>query len=216
MDLRHCGAPSRSSAFSPLALASSYRSTPRFLDSSTPRRCRALAALALAPLLVLVGCRGELRSVTRSELLSAPPDTAVQAASATLPDGYGSALPAKRDWKAYASGGDGQPAIDDDPATALVAPAEHGNDLWLLVDLGSSTSIRAVRQIHGSSAGHPARYRIDVAGPKGFPWKLAWLGPGTPQASLAVFAQPVEARLLRITVLEEATPRWGVTELEVF
>lgn len=154
--------------------------------------------------------------MTRSELLSVPPETPVQAASTTLPDGYAGTVPAKRDWKAYASGGDGEAAIDDDPATALVTPAEHGNDLWLLVDLGSATTIRAVRQIHGPSAGHPARYRIDVAGPKGFPWKLAWLGPGTPQASLAVFPEPVEARLLRITVLEEATPRWGVAELDVF
>jgi hypothetical protein len=195
--------------------ASARCSSPRGLDRSTPTHGVALAGVALVALL-LAGCGSDLRPVPRGELLSVPAEATVSNPSVALPAGYTRSVPPRQGWKAYASSAGAERAIDGDPATALTTPAEHGEDLWLLVDLGSTRSFRGVRQIHGDACGHAARYRIDVAGPKGYPWKRVWVGAGAAGESLAVFAKPIEARLLRITVLEEATPRCGVAELEVF
>lgn len=202
MDLGLRCSPSRRLTFSLRVSVRSRRPTLQY--------CAALVAL-----LQLVGCSSELRPVPRSELLVVPGKETVSTTPAVLPAGYTSSVSSRDAWKAYASSDGAGRAIDGDVETALSTPREHGEDLWLLVDLGNAVAIRAVKQIHGN-AGHAVRYRIDVAGPKGYPWNLAWVGAGTPQESVAVFPKSIEVRFLRITVLEETAPRWGVAELEVF
>lgn len=176
------------------------------------------SAVGLLLLVGLVGCsaKEQLRRVRPDDLANVPASNQVQGNPSDLSEDYVGTVTSKDQWKIYSSLTDVAMLADDNPQSVAATAPDHGSDQWILADLGEVCRFQAVRQTHGAAGGPPRSYRIDVAGPKGYPWEFEWAGTGAEGESLAVFRRPVEARFLRITVLEEASSRWAVTELEVF
>lgn len=174
------------------------------------------AALLSVVLTALCSCSSELNNVRRGNLYDVPPGTRPQGSHPSLQTTHAAQLTPRHRWVLYSSLEGVQGSVDGDLDTAALTPAGAGNDLWLLIDLGETCRFQGVRQVHNPAAGAPARYRIDTAGPKGYPWSLRFVGRGGTRESVALFRSPVEARYVRITILAEDVPRWGVAELTLF
>jgi hypothetical protein len=86
---------------------------------------------------------------------------------------------------------------------------------WILVDLGGVQSIRWLSQRHPPEGGQPPRFRIDTANERGFPYDLQYVGSGMPGETLAMFASPVRARFVRVTIIEDSGDPWLVSELTI-
>jgi hypothetical protein len=100
--------------------------------------------------------------------------------------------------------------------TIAIAPNPASKDQYILVDLGCTCTFQQVTQHHGvGSTGFPRQYRVDVADEHNFPYFLQFVGSGSPGASTASFSKPVQARFVRITLMETCAEPWSVAELTV-
>jgi hypothetical protein len=118
-------------------------------------------------------------------------------------------------WQIHTSLASREALTDNDPATVATSTDDHRIGEWILIDLGSDQSIRWVGQTHPPETGQPPRFRIDSAGRRGFPYQLQYVGSGTPGETLAMFARPVTARFVRVTIIEDSADPWLVSELTV-
>ena len=179
-------------------------------------RHSSLFGLIVSALLTCAGCGGQLRPVKHAELQALGETAQPQGRSPAVRENYRGVVTEQSQWRGYFCTGSGAAAVDDDVDTAVVTPPEHGSDVWLLIDLGENCRFQTVQLRHPDGTAAAKRYRIDVADQRGFPYRLVWAGPGQSDESAAILRRPVEARFIRITVLEESAPRWGVSEVEVF
>lgn len=187
------------------------------MEVRRPLHIYAMRPVRLIPLaLLLSACSGDLERVRAVDLLEVAPSAVPQGARPTIAPGYVAEITPRQDWTVHGSLAQLGNLSDGEADTSATTPTDLGNQQWLLVDLGRSCRFHGIRQVHAEGDGFPRRYRIDTAGPKGFPWTLEYVGEGTVDVSKAIFRKPVEARFFRITVIEERQPRWGVAELELF
>lgn len=121
----------------------------------------------------------------------------------------------RTDWQIHTSLENREALTDADTSTVAGSTDDHRVSEWILVDLGSVHSIRMVSQSHPSEGGQPPRFRIDTAGEHGFPYQLQYVGSGTPGDTVAVFPRAVSARFVRITVIEDSSDPWLVSELGI-
>ncbi len=127
---------------------------------------------------------------------------------------YAALVSDRTDWQIHTSLAHRESLVDGDAGTAAESSREHRKGDWILIDLGSECFFQNVRQTHGG-AGEPPNYRVDVAGKRGFPYTLQFVGGGEPAESVATLPRPVHARFIRITLLEESPTPWRVAELEI-
>lgn len=162
----------------------------------------------------LLGCTADLKRVHTPDLLAIdegalPPPSATVAASET------SQVTAPSEWRIYSSLRDWTHLADNSLETVAFSERPQSKDQYILIDLGQVCALSQVTQIHPESGGFPRRYRIDAAGEHNFPYSLVYLGNGTSGRSEAALTRGVNARFLRITLLEAGEEPWQVTELEI-
>lgn len=177
---------------------------------------RSIRLILVPALLLFSACTGDLQPIRPVDLFEVPMSAVPQGEHPKIAPGYVADVTSHEVWTVHGSLTDLGHLSDRDHETSAVTPPELGNQQWLLVDLGRPCRFQGVRQVHAPGDGIPRRYRIDLAGPKGYPWKLGFVGAGNADVSEAVFRKPFEARFFRITVIDEGPVRWGVAELELF
>jgi hypothetical protein len=118
-------------------------------------------------------------------------------------------------WQIHTSLANRDALTDGDPTTAAISTDDPRESEWILIDLGSVQRIRMVEQSHPPDGGHPPRFRIDTADARGFPYQLQYVGAGTPGQTIAMFPRAVNVRFVRITVIENTSHPWLVTELGI-
>lgn len=161
-------------------------------------------------------CSRDLARVHTPELLTVDDASAMAHGPGTGPSRTdGSQVPPKSEWKIYTSLSERNHLSDGQIMTVAFAPRPSSKDQYLLVDLGSVTTVSEVVQIHSSPNGYPRRYRIDVAGEHNFPYELAFVGEGVAGSSRAAFKKPASCRFLRVTLLDTSDHPWDVAELEI-
>ena len=174
---------------------------------------RRIVTSSLVTVLLLSGCTKQMRPVFRSDLLTEQSGKD-RSKDSTLPTQQFS-VSSKDAWRVYCSSTYTSSVVHDENLdTALITPEGHGNDLWIMIDLGQSYRFQTIEQIH-PGRGEPHRFRIDIAGESGFPWTRVWAGQGEKDRSVAALRHAHEARFVRIMVLEEGSERWTVSELEI-
>jgi hypothetical protein len=97
---------------------------------------------------------------------------------------------------------------------------------WVAVDLGATRRIGTVVTSQGTDIGaYPRRFAVDLS-PDGATWQTAWEGNGFPLAlagsmrtprdvRLTIHVEPVDARHVRLRVLEPADAPWTIAEISV-
>ena len=121
-------------------------------------------------------------------------------------------VPPKRQWRASASSGDAQLAVDDSYATSWTAQA--GETSWLEIDLGAVATVGGLEVYWGAVA--PVRYRF-VASLDGAAWSdLCRTGHG--EGGQDVFAfPPAEARFVRLIGEDPSgEPGWEIVEINLY
>ena len=174
---------------------------------------RRIVMSSLVTALLLSGCTKQMRPVIRSDLLTERSGNKRPIDSARPTQQF--KVSSKDEWRVYCSSTYTSSVVHDENLdSVLITPEGHGNDLWIMIDLGQSYRFQTIEQIHAGQ-GEPRRYRIDIAGESGFPWTRVWAGRGEKDRSVAVLQHAYEARFVRIMVLEEGRERWTVSELEI-
>lgn len=171
------------------------------------RTCRLL-------LLLLAGCSPDLKRVHAPDLWTVNPKVAAKLAQRKVVLGDTDVPPAE-EWKVYTSLAVPAHLTDGDVATVAVAPNAASKEQSILVDLGRLSIVQHVVQAHPSEVGFPKRYRIDVAGEHNFPYRIEFVGEGSPNETITTFAKPVCCRFLRITLMEPCGDPWSVAELSI-
>jgi hypothetical protein len=118
-------------------------------------------------------------------------------------------------WQIHTSLTNREALTDADPSTFATSMDDHRISEWILIDLGGEQRIRTVEQSHPPEGGQPPRFRIDTADAHGFPYRLQYVGSGTPGQTVAVFPRAVSARFVRITVIEDSSDPWLVSDLGI-
>lgn len=165
-------------------------------------------------LLVTLGCRADLSKVHTPDLLAVSEQQQRKWVGLKHPRGASLDLPSPTAWQVHSSLTPRLHLHDDDETTYAVAADPASKDQYVLIDLGCMATIHQVTQTHVES-GCPLRYRIDVAGGHNFPYSLRFVGEGTPGMSVANLRKPVQARFLRITLLECGSHPWTVGEIAI-
>jgi hypothetical protein len=166
-------------------------------------------------LLALSGCGPELRPRTDQDLLRIDPKEAARLADVRFTPDYSPCVTERTAWQTHTSLSNREALTDGDLGTAATSSDDHRQGEWILVDLGRPCHLQRVHQRHPAAGGEPPRYRVDVAGDHGFPYSLEFVGCGEPGESVAVFPRPVDARFIRLTVIEDSAAAWQVSELVI-
>ena len=177
-----------------------------------------LKTVGIIILLALAGgCSPEWEMRKDADLLQISPKEARRLSPSLLEKHvtYATSVLDRTDWQIHTSLANPEALTDDDPATAATSTDDHRVSEWILIDLGSVQSIRMVSQTHPPDGGQPPRFRIDTADEGGFPYRLQYVGSGTSAESVAVFPRSVAARFVRITVIDDSSDPWLVTELGI-
>jgi hypothetical protein len=174
-------------------------------------RCFSLLFL----LVVAGGCRRELEIRTDPDLWHVDAREARRLHHARTSVTYVSRVSDRATWQIHTSLADPAALTDGDPATVASSTDEHRRGEFILIDLGESCRFQMIRQVHPPSGGAPPRFRIDTAGPHGFPYTLQYLGAGEPHETAAALGRPVDARFIRITIVEETSDPWLVNGLSI-
>jgi len=168
-------------------------------------------------LVAWTGCGRELQMRKDPDLLQVSPKEARRLSPSWLEKHvtYATSVLDRTDWQIHTSLENREALTDADPSTVAASTDDHRVSEWILIDLGCVQSIRIVDQSHPPNAGQPPRFRIDTAGEHGFPYQLQYVGSGTPSQSVAMFARPVRAQFVRITLIEDSSDPWLVSDLTV-
>lgn len=167
-------------------------------------------------LLAMCGCGPAFKIRKESDLLRIDPKEARRLRDVRMDADYSARVTDRSIWQLHTTLAY-RPALNDgDLKTVATSDDEHRQGDWILIDLGSVCHFQNVRQLHPPDGGEPARYRVDTAGDHGFPYTLQFVGPGQPGSSAATFPRPVDARFIRITVIDDSPSPWAVAEVEVY
>jgi hypothetical protein len=166
-------------------------------------------------LLLAPGCHGEFEIRKEPDLWEVTPP---QAWHLRLPGAVQSnvnQISAPSEWQIHTSLANRHALTDKDSSTVALSLDDHRRGEYILIDLGCLCRFQIVRQLHPSDLGHPPRFRVDTAGEHGFPYTLRYLGTGQSGESNAVFGRLVDARFIKITIIENSSSPWAVSELVI-
>jgi hypothetical protein len=168
---------------------------------------------AILTVLFLAGCHGEFEIRKDPDLWQVNPRDAKHLGAPRFSPRYKPQLTDRSTWQIHTSLTGRGALVDGDLATAAASEDDHRRGEFILVDLGCVCRFQTVRQVHPPGIGQPPRFRVDTAGDHGFPYTPQFLGTGQPDATLAIFTRPVNARFVKITLIEDAAEPWNVAEL---
>ena len=173
--------------------------------------------IAVGVLLVVVwGCGPEFRVRKEPDMLRVDPKDACRLRDVRIDPKYVAQVSDQSTWQIHTTLDNRTALTDGDSRTAATSTREQRKGEWVLIDLGCVCHFQNVRQAHPSDGGEPPRYRIDTAGDHGLPYTLQFVGEGHPGASVATFPRAVNARFIRVTVIDDSTKPWAIAELEVY
>src|SRR5262245_9060874 len=161
------------------------------------------------------GCHGEFEIRKEPDLWQVTPQQAKHLGTPQLDSRYAPEVTDRSSWQIHTSLTGRDALTDGDAATVATSQDEHRLGEFILIDLGCTCHFQTVRQLHPASVVSPPRFRIDTAGEHGFPYTLQFLGTGQSNESNAIFTRPVNARFIKITIIEDSREPWGVSELVV-
>ena len=162
-----------------------------------------------------LGCGPEFEVRKDRDLLRLDPKTVNRLQDIWIDSDYIPQVSDPATWKIHTSLADRHALNDSDVASVARSDDDHRISEWILIDLGTNCHFQNVQQLHPAGSGEPPRYRIDTADQRGFPFTLQYVGPGQPDVSTATFPRAVNARFIRVTVLEDTNKPWLITELRV-
>ena len=172
--------------------------------------------LVCSMLLASSGCGPEWEMRKEPDMLRIDPKRASKLHDIRIEAGYTPRVSDRANWQIHSTLAN-VPALDDnDPTTIATSTADHRKREWILIDLGCVCHFQNVRQLHPPDSGEPPGYRVDTAGDQGFPFTLQYVGAGEPNSSVATFPRAVNARFIRITVIDDSPAPWAVAEIELF
>lgn len=173
-------------------------------------------SFAAAIVLVLAcGCSEEIRVRKEPDLLRVDPKEAQRLRDVRIEPASAARVSERLSWQVHTTLGNRSALTDGDPQTVAASTREHRKGEWVLIDLGCVCHFQNVRQDHPADGGQPPSYRVDTADETGFPYTLQFVGKGQPGSSLATFPRTVDARFIRITVIEDSPESWTIAELDV-
>lgn len=172
--------------------------------------------VATACLLAWSGCGPEFEMRKEPDLIPIDPKRAEALRNIHVDRHYAARVSDRADWQVHTSLANRIALTDGDSATIATTTGEPHITEWIMIDLGCVCHFQNIRQVHPADGGQPPGYRIDTAGDRGFPFTLQFVGTGDPGESVATFPDAVDARFIRITVIDKCDTPWRVGEVEVF
>ena len=167
-------------------------------------------------LVVVCGCGPEFSVRKEPDLLRVDPKEACRLRDVRIDPKYVAQVSDRSTWQIHTTLDNRAALTDGGSQSAATSIREQRKGEWILIDLGCVCHFQNVRQVHPSDGGEPPRYRVDTAGNHGFPYTLQFVGEGHPGASVATFPRAVNARFIRVTVIEDSAKPWSVAELELY
>jgi hypothetical protein len=167
-------------------------------------------------LVLACGCSDEIRVRKEPDLLRVDPKEAQRLRDVRIEPASAARVSERSNWQVHTTLGNRLALSDGDPQTVAASTREHRKGEWVLIDLGCLCRVQNVRQDHPSDGGQPPSYRVDTADETGFPYTLQFVGSGQSGSSVATFPRAVDARFIRITVMDDSAQPWAISELDVY